>query len=76
MMKKQYCVCLVGLCLLVFPRRDLLLQTTIRKGANLKANETALVLIEFQNEMLKPGGKNYEWLKPVGWTKTMFWQCR
>lgn len=31
----------------------------------IKASETALVLIEFQNEMLKPGGKNYEWLKPV-----------
>jgi nicotinamidase-related amidase len=51
----------VGLCLLFF-------STAVfaeEKLEKIKASETAVVLIEFQNEMLKPGGKNYEWLKPV-----------
>jgi nicotinamidase-related amidase len=52
---------LVGLCLLFF-------STAVfaeEKLEKIKASETAVVMIEFQNEMLKPGGKNYEWLKPV-----------
>jgi nicotinamidase-related amidase len=51
----------MGLCLLFF-------STAVfaeEKLEKIKASETAVVLIEFQNEMLKPGGKNYEWLKPV-----------
>jgi len=60
-MKKTISCVLVGLCLLFF-------STAVfaeEKLEKIKASETAVVLIEFQNEMLKPGGKNYEWLKPV-----------
>src|SRR5271157_2041078 len=60
MKRTKLCV-LVGLCLLFF-------STAVfaeEKLEKIKASETAVVLIEFQNEMLKPGGKNYEWLKPV-----------
>jgi len=60
-MKKIISCMLVGLCLLFF-------STAVfaeEKLEKIKASETAVVMIEFQNEMLKPGGKNYEWLKPV-----------
>jgi nicotinamidase-related amidase len=51
----------MGLCLLFFSTAVF----ATEKLEKIKASETAIVLIEFQNEMLKPGGKNYEWLKPV-----------
>ena len=59
-MKTISCV-LMGLCLLFFSTGGF----AEEKLEKVNANETAIVLIEFQNEMLKPGGKNYEWLKPV-----------
>lgn len=34
-----------------------------RGKANMKANQTAVILIEFQNEFCKPGGKIYEGVK-------------
>ena len=60
-MKKTISCVLVGLCLLFFSTAVF----AAEKLEKIKASETAVVLIEFQNEMLKPGGKNYEWLKPV-----------
>jgi nicotinamidase-related amidase len=60
-MKKTTLCVLMGLCLLFFSTAVF----AAEKLEKIKASETAVVLIEFQNEMLKPGGKNYEWLKPV-----------
>jgi ureidoacrylate peracid hydrolase len=66
MMRKTISCVVVGLCLLVFSTAGFAAGDDKKeKGQTFKANETAIVLIEFQNEMLKPGGKNYEWLKPV-----------
>ena len=63
MMRTISCV-LAGLCLLLFSTAGFAAEGD-KKKQTFKANETAIILIEFQNEMLKPGGKNYEWLKPV-----------
>jgi nicotinamidase-related amidase len=60
-MKKTTLCVLMVLCLLFFSTAVF----AAEKLEKIKASETAVVLIEFQNEMLKPGGKNYEWLKPV-----------
>lgn len=56
----------MGLWLLVFFHAGFAAGDNKNGGvATLKASETAIVLIEFQNEFAKPGGKNYEYVKDV-----------
>ena len=65
-MRKTISCLLAGLCLLVFSTAGFAAEDNKNgKDQTLKANETALVLIEFQNEFAKPGGKNYDYVKDV-----------